>query len=143
LAGEPATSSTTEASTAHATPTVKLRMLMLALEQLTLETLPQQLDQEPARQKYLGEIQSTADALARAADRIPDAISDLELTDDQARTFRQLVARLRSEAIDLRNRAAVGDIGSAGAELDPLLACCNDCHRTFDIDPMGRRGSEE
>ena len=142
IAEEPSADGAAEASANHSTQAVRLRMLMLSLEQLTFETLPGQLDQEPPRQTYLDEIQSTAEALARAADRIPDAVGDLDLTAEQAQAFRLLAARLRKDATDLGNRAASGDIGSAGAELDPILARCNDCHRTFDIDPMGGRGPD-
>jgi len=123
--------------TMHAT---HLRSLMISLEQLTFKELPERLDPALTREQRLEEMQRVADELAEAAAGIPDGIAELELTGGQAHVFRWLATRLQADAINLRDRAAAGDMGAAQEELELILVRCNDCHRTFSIDPMGIRG---
>lgn len=119
----------------HAVHSERLRTVMLELEEITLENLPEGLDISQARAAHRREIVRLADELARAAVDLPGTLTAFDLPDQSAPRFYELADELRKDALALRSRAAEGDLGSARDETEKLLATCNSCHAEMRLAP--------
>jgi hypothetical protein len=108
---------------------------MYEIEEITTERLPEQLDAEHGRKARLAEIARLADDLSRTAAGIPSVLPTIELPPEDTRRFRDLTEQLIRDAFALRDRAILGEIGSARDETEQLLATCNACHAICRITP--------
>jgi cytochrome c556 len=119
----------------HAVQSEELRQAMVGLEKITTDRLPDKLERGPGRRTNLEEIARLADALSRTAAGIPDALSTNPLPAEDTRRFRELSEQLVRDAMALRDRAILGEVGSARDETEKLLATCNACHAFARVTP--------
>jgi len=125
----------------HAVQSAQLRSAMYDLERITTTRLPETLDRETERRTDLGEIATLADTLGRSAAEIPEALSSNDVPRDEERRFRELAEQLVRDAFALRDRAILGEVGSARDETEQLLVTCNACHAMSRVPPMMRDGT--
>jgi hypothetical protein len=120
----------------HAVQSAQLRDAMDDLERITTKALPDTLERERERQSDLDEIAALADTLGRSAAEIPDALRTNGIPADEARKFRELAEQMVRDSFALRDRAILGEVGSARDETEQLLATCNACHAMSRVPPM-------
>lgn len=113
---------------AHAVQSAELREAMYSLEKITTNRLPEELGHNGGRRVDLERVAALADTLARTAAEIPDALIASPLPPDEERRFRELAEQLVRDAFALRDRAILGEVGSARDETEQLLSTCNACH---------------
>lgn len=113
---------------AHAVQSAELREAMYGLEKVTTNRIPEQLGRNGERRVDLDRVAALADTLARTAAEIPDSLVASALPPDEERRFRELSEQLVRDAFGLRDRAILGEVGSARDETEQLLATCNACH---------------
>lgn len=134
---------------AHAVQSAELREAMYGLEKITTNRLPEELGSNGAHRVDLDRVAALADALARTAAEIPDSLATSPLPPDEERQFRGLSEQLVHDAFALRDRAILGEVGSAREETEKLLATCNACHsfarvtRTASVPSTGNDQSHE
>ena len=119
----------------HAVQSEQLREAMVGLEKITTDRLPGKLEHGTGRRTNLEEIARLADGLSRTAAGIPDALSKNPLPVEDAKRFRELSEQLVRDAMALRDRAILGEVGSARDETERLLATCNACHAFARVTP--------
>jgi hypothetical protein len=83
----------------------------------------------------LREVATAADAIADSAAHIPDALTHIELTEEERQAFLGLADTLRVEAAQLSSDARHNDLARARAALQRMTATCNACHTAFRISP--------
>lgn len=83
----------------------------------------------------LREVASAADAIAESAAHIPDALTQIELSEEERQAFLGLAEKLRVEAAQLSSDARHNDLARARAALQRMTATCNACHTAFRISP--------
>jgi hypothetical protein len=120
----------------HAVQSVQLRDAMDNLERITTSKLPETLGRDAERRSDLEEIATLADTLGRSAAEIPEALSANDVPPDEERRFRELAEQLVRDSFALRDRAILGEVGSARDETEQLLATCNACHAMSRVPPM-------
>jgi hypothetical protein len=106
------------------------------LERITTKRLPETLDRETQRRSDLEEIATLADTLGRSAAEIPEALSANGIAAEEEHRFRELAEQLVRDSFALRERAILGEVGSARDETEQLLATCNACHSMSRVPPM-------
>ena len=77
-----------------------------------------------------------AEGLARAAERIPEAVAGLEMTEPDRRVFLAKAEVLQRQATELQDEACAGDIDRMGRVLTTVMRTCCSCHERF-RDPCG------
>jgi cytochrome c556 len=119
----------------HAVQSAALRSAMYEIERLTLQQIPEDIDAVNTKAARTADVQRHAQALAHAAVALPSAAGGLGASDRDTPRFYELADQLRRDALSLRDRAAVGQLASAGEESDRLLVSCNACHAEFRLPP--------
>ncbi len=121
----------TGAPALHAVHNSQLRDIMQRLDQLTLERMPQELDEGGKGYYSLGRMQEIAAALAEAAEAIPQVTGQLELADGEKQTFDALAQKLQQQALKLKEDARSGELNRVRQSIDAMTTTCNACHSTF------------
>lgn len=121
----------------------QLQTVMRELSLLEVDRLPVEMDAAGRRRARLREVSSLADSMAVAAAKIPDAIDDLDLTENGEIVFRRLAEKLGTQALELRKRATERDLEAAEATLDEISTTCTACHALFrEAEPPFRQESK-
>jgi cytochrome c556 len=130
---KPRPAAVTEAGV-HAVHSEKLEALMDELDKPT-DRLPKELDVEGERQQKIARVQSLAHEMAVAADRIPDVLEGVEISEDQRKVFIGLATKLEEQARSLEQQAKEGDLSSVSKTREEIAETCDFCHRRFRILP--------
>ncbi|MBW2269315.1 MAG: cytochrome c [Deltaproteobacteria bacterium] len=120
-------------SAEHAVHGRRLAQLMRELDRLRRERLPQAIDLRAEETRKAGEIARVASAMAEAADRIPEAASDVGLAGEEREAFTAL-----AESLARRSRRLADDAGNISAtavqvRLRTIETDCEACHQRFRI----------
>lgn len=73
----------------------------------------------------------TARWLSGAAARIPDAVADSDMTEEDRLAFDALARELQFTSWDLYEQAAARDVEGMHAAYDRISLTCNSCHNQF------------
>jgi cytochrome c556 len=114
---------------------------MRRLERLRDDRLPRNMDVRAEEERRAERIAKIALAMAQAADRIPDAASDVSLDPAQQAEFARLANALRQEAQKLAEAAPGLSSAEMQAQADAIDATCDQCHQQFRIQ-RDRRDAE-
>ncbi len=120
----------------HAVHDARLRVIMGQLGRLSVERLPQEMDTRELRSSRVARVSESSAALARAAERIPDVLADVELPDPAREEFLALAAVLREQSADLSRRAPQLSLEAMNAQLDAIQTTCESCHQRFRVLPV-------
>jgi hypothetical protein len=121
----------------HAVYDERLRDVMAGMQAATNENWPEKMDDEhtrpDARDSSLAfeKAQPLADALAKAAERIPDTIQNLVMVEADRRAFRAQSETLRDQARLLSLAAKKRDATEIRNVLHRIDATCRACHARF------------
>lgn len=119
----------------HAVHSERLAQLMDALSK-PADNLPRELDVAGERQKQIAEISGIAREMAIAAARIPDVLVEVDLNQEQKRTFVDLAVQLERQARELEQHAARGNFPQVAKVREQLNETCDFCHRRFRVLPL-------
>ena len=122
----------------HAIHSEKLRKIMIDLKGLAYDRLPQEMEIQEERTRHFERISQTADAMARYAPRIAETLSELDLRDNERRTFLELVEHLKTHALELRRHAAMGKWPETIEAMEAVKSTCAACHDLFRSLPKGK-----
>lgn len=127
-------------ATRHAVDSAQLRDVMSELRGLSLDRLPQELENPGGRQSRLRETVSIAAALSNASTRISSVAADVGLNAEQQATFLAFASRLGDEARTLSGEASRGESRRLGRTMDAINATCVGCHNLFRDSPTSSEG---
>lgn len=115
----------------------QLRALMNDLDRQVAVSWPQEIEEEyiattsASVARQLEEACWLADALAKAADKIPAVLDRAALNSAGRQLFIDYVTALRTKAERLEQAAAQADVLSMRRVLHSIDRTCNDCHNRF------------
>lgn len=121
----------------HAVHTEKLRAIMSRMGGRVAKEWPQEIAdlraaQEGAdEQARFREAGAMAKNLAEAADLIPDAVADADMTPAEKQAFMVNVDQLRQQAEELQSVALAQDLAGMKATLSRIQTTCYGCHAQF------------
>lgn len=116
----------------HITHSVRLRVLMREINELSLARLPQEMGTSLSDRRRVASIGAIAERLSASTVELPEMADDLDLTDAQRASFVELAGFLQEESLEL-GRIARGGASPrlVQAKLDEMVTTCNACHRLF------------
>lgn len=115
----------------------RIQAIMKELQSLTVATWPQELEPEfsnartQQRVEVFSEAKHLAEGLARAADEIPAAVTDVEMSEADKRSFMAQVDTLREQAQRLGKAAGSTDERGMDRALKAIDETCMSCHERF------------
>jgi hypothetical protein len=114
----------------------RLREVMAELNRQMRESYPTGLPDDvesksPPLQRAFAQAATLADGLARAANRIPNAIRDKRISDDDRRGFLEEAATLRTHAEKLKFAAEEHQLEPMQRSLLGINATCIACHSKY------------
>ena len=127
-------------ATRHAVESAQLRDVMSELRSLSLDRLPQELENPSSQQSRLREVVSIAAELSKASTRISGVVDEVGLTSEQQETFLALASRLGEEAQTLSDEAGRGESSLVDRTMDEVNATCVACHDLFRNPPNSSDG---
>ena len=110
---------------------------MARLERQRANSWPQEIqdeyaaDAEKERQLNLVKANSLAQALARAAEKIPQALEGVKLSSAERKVFMGYVGELRAEAEQLSKLTQKKDFEGIAKVQGDIRTTCNACHKQF------------
>ena len=122
---------------AHWVHSADLTDVMARLERQRANSWPQEIqdeyaaDAEKERQLNLVKANSLAQALARAAEMIPQALENVKLSSADRKLFLSYVGDLRDEAQKLTKLTEEKDLEGIAKVQDDIRTTCNACHKQF------------
>lgn len=120
----------------HAVHSDRLQTLMGDLSRLSLARAPQELDPGAERRRRARAVAETAADMVAAADDIPAALNDVQMTDEHRARFTALAAQLRNQAADLEALAREEQVLEMEAKLFEINQTCTSCHSAFRVLPV-------
>jgi len=118
-------------ATQHAVESAQLRAVMSELQGLSLDRLPQELENPSSQRSRLREAVAIAAALSKASTRISGVADDVGLDSAQKETFLALASRLGEEAQTLSDEASRGESSRIDRTMDEINTTCVACHNLF------------
>lgn len=121
----------------HAMHSERLLEIMRKLDRRRRVSWPQEVEDEYRRADKASQAReferskALAGALASAAEAIPDAIRDIEMSDEDRLGFHAQVDRLHKGAIELQETADRGDAAAMRNVMARIDATCNECHQKY------------
>lgn len=115
----------------------ELRDLMVKLQRETTQHWPQELNDEhtaalsPRRELAFEQVGPLADALAQAAEGIPDIVAHLDLSEADRRAFVAQAVTLGEQARRLTLAGGQKDEPQMRSVLEDISATCRSCHVRF------------
>ncbi len=115
----------------------ELRDLMVKLQRETTQHWPQELNDEhtaalsPRREMAFEQVGPLADALAQAADGIPEIVAHLDLSEADRRAFVVQAVTLGDQARRLTLAGREKDESKMRSVLEDISATCRACHVRF------------
>jgi hypothetical protein len=121
----------TRGASLHAVQNEQLRVIMNEFNALMFEQMYTELELDQQRRKKAKAIAEAAAALKRTVTELPGILSDLQLTPDEQAVFKGLAVELQSEASELEEYAARGEVEALRPMLYRMNTTCNACHSLF------------
>jgi hypothetical protein len=121
----------TGAPALHAVHAERLEQLMKLIDEMRFVYLPPEKETEPYRHRQKAEAAKVAQRLADAAHRIPEALPEGELDEDEYKLFMKLVKQLEEDALYMKEQADKKSRDGMVKAGDRIVATCNACHSAF------------
>lgn len=115
----------------HAVHSDRLREIMVELNDLAFDRLPQEMDPTAARDRRIREVSALAATLADDAGLLEGMLDADSHPEKDRRVFDSFAQKLGSQAKALMVAAEANDLGAMDDNLGELVATCNACHSTF------------
>lgn len=120
----------------HAVHGERLEQLMRLLAELRYQYLPPEYETESYRHRKKAEAAEVARQLAETAHRIPEAVPQGTLDEDERELFLNLVKKLEKDALHLKEQAESKSREGMFQAMDHLTATCNGCHSAFRLQSL-------
>jgi cytochrome c556 len=109
---------------------------------LSLERAPQEIDAGAEKRRRRLEVAKAAADMATAADAIPEALNDVDISDQNRARFTALASQLRNQAADLEALARDEQVLEMEAKLFEINQTCTSCHSAFRVLPVVPAGRQ-
>ncbi len=115
----------------HVVRDARLREIMRKLNGMDFDAMAVELEATGGLLRDVCEVSELAVALAGDAQVIPLIFEDPNMTEESRRVMNRLSARLRLQAIEVRDAAEDNDLYQVKTRLEAMLKTCNECHASF------------
>jgi hypothetical protein len=115
----------------------RLRAIMADLDREISTSWPQEIEEEYAAThsakaaRAMEEACWLSEGLVKAATRIPDAVAEVEMPEEESRAFLAKAETLRRQAQDLQATACAADVEKMRRVLTSIRTTCHSCHDRF------------
>lgn len=120
----------------HAIYNERLHELMQSLSRASLARVPQEIGTNAERRQRSRAVAYVAAEMVDAAERIPDVLTDVDLTPDQRAKFIALANRLQIQATDLETLARDNRVLEMESKFYEINQTCAACHQAFRVLPL-------
>jgi soluble cytochrome b562 len=93
--------------------------------------LPEDVESAPATKKMFADAMATADILALAAQRIPLAVANVEMTEADRNAFNATAQTLASQAATFKKWGQARDVEEMQRSLTSIKSTCMTCHARY------------
>ncbi len=130
--------SSNTAPVSHVRHSVRLRVVMSEINDLSMTRLPQEMGSSLGQRRRIASIGAIANQLAESSAQLPVFADELDLTNGQRASFIELAGFLHDESRELERIARKGASPRlVRSKLNEMLTTCNACHRLFrDLAPV-------
>ncbi|MCB9856542.1 MAG: hypothetical protein H6818_12735 [Phycisphaerales bacterium] len=116
----------------HIKHSMRLRILMREINELSLARLPQEMGTSLSERRRISSIGAIAERLSASTAELPKMAADFDLTEAQRASFVELAGFLQEESRELGRIAREGASPKlVQAKLEEMVTTCNACHRLF------------